>query len=113
MKATINQTIGNTVAKYRKSCGMTQEQLAERLNLSLDAVSRLERGGIGWTVERLLELADIFNCDTVDLLQEGSTRVRDQAVQLEALLRRLDEPERVELLNLIRQMVAWKKGGDF
>ncbi|WP_371327480.1 MULTISPECIES: helix-turn-helix domain-containing protein [Neisseria] len=32
---------------------MTQAQLAERLNLSLDAISRLERGNIGLTVERI------------------------------------------------------------
>lgn len=109
MKSAINQTIGNTIAKYRKAAGLTQAQLAERLNLSLDAISRLERGNIGLTVERLMELAEILNCETMDLLHEGSTRVRDQAIQLEIMLRELEETERIELLDLVYRMIEWKK----
>lgn len=109
MKSVINQAIGSTIAKHRKAVGLTQAQLAERLDLSLDAVSRLERGNIGLTVERLIELAEIFGCETADLLNEGSTRVRDQARELENLLLELAEDERVELLWLIRQMIDWKK----
>lgn len=89
---------------------MTQAQLAERLNLSLDAVSRLERGNIALTAERLVELAEIFGCKTADLLGEGSTRACDQAVRLESLLGRLDEEERVGLLDLVGKMVDWKRG---
>lgn len=59
VKSTIKQSIGQAVAKQRKAVGLTQAQLAERLNLSLDAISRLERGNIGLTVERMVELAEI------------------------------------------------------
>lgn len=110
VKSPINQTVGRAMAKWRKVSGLTQAQLAERLNLSLDAVSRLERGNIALTVERLVELAEIFGCETADLLEEGSTRVRDQAVRLESLLERLDEEERVGLLDLVGKMVDWKRG---
>ena len=108
MKSLINQNIGCAVAKHRKAAGLTQAQLAEKLNLSLDAVSRLERGQIALTVARLVELATIFGCETVDLLEAGSTRVRDQAVQLEQLMLRLSEAERVDLLKLVEQMIDWK-----
>lgn len=108
-KEALNQSVGQAVAKYRKAVGMTQAELAERLDLSLDAVSRLERGNIGLSVARLVELAEIFGCETVDLLSDGSTRPRDQARQLEALLVQLEEHERISLLDLIRQMVAWKR----
>lgn len=109
VKSTIKQSIGQAVAKQRKAVGLTQAQLAERLNLSLDAISRLERGNIGLTVERMVELAEIFGCETADLLHEGSTRVRDQARELEDLLQELAEEERIELLSLVRQMIEWKK----
>lgn len=109
VKSPINQSIGNAIAQQRKAVGLTQTQLAERLNLSLDAVSRLERGNIGLSVERLFELAEIFDCETTDLLQTGSTLIRDQAREMEVLLRELSEQERIELLALIRQMIAWKK----
>ncbi|MDO4694359.1 MAG: helix-turn-helix transcriptional regulator [Eikenella sp.] len=59
-KEALNQSVGQAVAKYRKAVGMTQAELAERLDLSLDAVSRLERGNIGLSVARLVELGGDF-----------------------------------------------------
>ena len=99
----IRPDVGQAVAKQRKAVGLTQAQLAERLNLSLDAISRLERGNIGLTVERLVELAEIFGCETADLLHESSTRVRDQARKLEDLLQELAEEERICLPQTIRR----------
>lgn len=104
-KREINRRIGQSIAKYRKSVGMTQAELAERLDLSLDAMSRLERGGISLSVVRLLELAEIFNCETVDLLDQASSRPRDLACQLEALLGRLDDVERIKIMTIIEQLV--------
>ncbi|MCP1660864.1 helix-turn-helix domain-containing protein [Neisseria perflava] len=104
----VEKAIGQAIMKHRKAVGMTQAQLAERLDLSNDAVSRLERGNIGLSVVRLLELAEIFGCDAADLLNDGSRRVRDQAGQVLNLLEKLDEGERVGLLRILEQMVAWK-----
>lgn len=62
-----------------------------------------------WRWNELVELAEIFGCETADLLHEGSTRVRDQVRELEDLLQELAEEERIELLSLVRQMIEWKK----
>lgn len=102
------KAIGRAIAKYRRAAGMTQAQLAERLDLSNDAVSRLERGNIALSVTRLVELAEIFGCEATDLLTDGSTRSTDQARQLAGLLEKLDEEDRMILMNLVEQMVAWK-----
>ena len=108
-KDLISENIGTAIAKHRKAIGMTQAELAERLDLSIDAVSRLELGNIGLSVLRLFELAEIFGCETVDLLESGSSRPRDQARQLEALLSRVDENKRFELLRLVEQIVVWSQ----
>lgn len=105
----INQNIGAAIAKQRKACGMTQAQLAECLELSIDAISRLERGNIALSVARLVELAEIFNCETIDLLDEASNRPRDQARKLEVLLAQLDDFKRQDLLKLIEKMIEWGK----
>ena len=44
---------GAVIAKYRKAAGITQAELAEKLELSNDAVSRLERGHIALSVSRM------------------------------------------------------------
>lgn len=107
-KQLISRNIGQSIARHRKASGLTQAELAERLDLSLDAVSRLERGQIGLSVLRLFELAEIFGCESLDLLDEASSRPRDQARQLERLLNRLEGEDRVWLLKMIEDLVEWK-----
>lgn len=107
-KELISRHIGQAIAKQRKAVGMTQAELAERLDLTIDAVSRLERGNVGLSVLRLLELAEIFGCETADLLESGSSRARDQARQIELMLDKLNDAERLKLVQLIGQLVEWK-----
>ena len=38
----MNETIGSRISKYRKEKGMTQEELASRLGVSSQAVSKWE-----------------------------------------------------------------------
>ena len=38
--------IGQKIRKFRKGCGLSQEQLAEKLNVSRQAVSKWEMGTI-------------------------------------------------------------------
>ncbi|UOO82970.1 helix-turn-helix domain-containing protein [Uruburuella testudinis] len=100
--------IGAMIAKYRKAAGITQAELAEKLELSNDAISRLERGHISLTVSRLFELAEIFECDAADLLNASSHRIQDHERRLMAMLNKLEARERVMLLGLIEQLIHWK-----
>ncbi|MFZ7235044.1 helix-turn-helix domain-containing protein [Avibacterium avium] len=101
-------SVGQTIAKYRQAVGLTQAQLAEILEISNDAVSRMERGKSVPNILRLLELSEIFHCEIADLLTNSSNRSMDQARQLEQLLKGLDGYERAELLNLVERMLKWK-----
>ena len=37
------RSIGVTISKFRKKCGLTQSQLAEKLNISQSYISRIEK----------------------------------------------------------------------
>ncbi|WP_163571098.1 helix-turn-helix domain-containing protein, partial [Klebsiella pneumoniae] len=52
--------VGRAIARNRIASNLTQEQVAERLGIGNEAVSRMERGVVMPTVARLAELADIF-----------------------------------------------------
>ncbi|MBR2731020.1 MAG: helix-turn-helix transcriptional regulator, partial [Clostridia bacterium] len=39
-------TIGERIAQFRKDAGLSQEQLAERLGVSRQSVSKWETGGV-------------------------------------------------------------------
>lgn len=103
------RTIGQAIAKYRRAVGMTQAELAEKLDISNDAVSRMERGKSVPSVLRLLELSEIFHCEVADLITLSSNRSMDQARKLELLLIGLDGYERAELINIIERMLNWKQ----
>ena len=96
--------VGRAIAKQRVTSGLTQEQVAERLGIGLEAVSRMERGVVIPTVIRLFELADIFACDAADLLTEASSRSSDQASHLDRLMSRLSTADRTMLLEVFERL---------
>jgi len=67
------KSIGDSIAKLRKKQGMTQAQLAERLNISDKTVSRWENG-LGYPeVTQFPVLASVFGV-SVDYLMTGERR---------------------------------------
>ena len=56
-------------------------------------------------VERLVELASIFGCETADLLTEGSSRPEDQARRLQGLLSTLNLDDRALVLEFVERLV--------
>ncbi|MBO4509867.1 MAG: helix-turn-helix transcriptional regulator, partial [Lachnospiraceae bacterium] len=60
-------SIGTTIAKKRKALGFTQKELADRLKVSFQAISKWEKGISNPDVELLPALAEILGT-TVDAL---------------------------------------------
>ena len=63
-------TIGERIAEERKKKGMTQEDMAEKLNLSRQAISKWESGSSFPDTENLLKLSFLFSV-SVDYLLKG------------------------------------------
>ena len=62
--------IGKTIKQLRKEHNLTQEKLAEKLNVSAQAVSKWENGSNMPDITLLVDIADCFNV-TVDELLKG------------------------------------------
>lgn len=62
--------IGKTIKQLRKEHNLTQEKLAEKLNVSAQAVSKWENGSNMPDITLLVDIADCFNI-TVDELLKG------------------------------------------
>ena len=61
------QVIGDNIAKWRKEQGITQDQLAEKLSVSAQAVSKWENGVSLPDITLLPQLASLFKV-TLDQL---------------------------------------------
>lgn len=64
--------IGHYIQHLRKAAGMTQKELAEKLNISFQAVSKWENGDSLPDTGILLELCDVLNTTADKLLNGGS-----------------------------------------
>ena len=64
---------GDNLQYYRKQNNMTQEQLAERLEVSRQTVSKWEAGTSYAEMEKLLQLCDLFSCELDTLLRKNAS----------------------------------------
>lgn len=69
----VNPKIRTRIAELRKQSGMTQAQLAEYLDMTIDGLANWERGRISFRhLETIIKLCDLFNCPPHDLLEDCS-----------------------------------------
>lgn len=62
--------LGQNLQFLRKNNGMTQENLAQRMGVSRQTVSKWESGEASPELTKLLELGDVFSCKLDTLLRE-------------------------------------------
>ena len=65
------KTMGSFIAVLRKSQGMTQQELADRLNVSSKAVSRWERDESAPDISLIPAIAEVFDVTCDELLKGG------------------------------------------
>lgn len=60
-------SIGEKIRKYRKARGMTQEELAEKTELSTNFIGSIERAEKNLTLANLINIANVLDV-TADML---------------------------------------------
>lgn len=66
--------IGRNIHRLRKASGMTQEQLAEKVNRSTGTISHIETGTSTLGIELLFTMANLFSVSVNDIVYpENST----------------------------------------
>ena len=59
--------LGKNFAKYRQKKGLSQEKLAEIVNLSREYITRVERGQKNISLKKLFAIADALEVDFSNL----------------------------------------------
>ena len=94
------KSIGRVLTQRRESTGLTQEQVAEVLQIGTEAVSRMERGITMPTIQRMAELADIYGCGIEELVIATS----DQAELISQILHTLPEADRAMIVEVVQKI---------
>ncbi|MBF4798359.1 MULTISPECIES: helix-turn-helix domain-containing protein [Aeromonas] len=100
------KSVGKAIGRQRQQAGLTQEQVAEHLDIGMEAVSRMERGKVVPTVVRLAELAQLFECELADFLRETSNRPTEQGIVLSQQLAKLKAADRELVLEVVDKLVV-------
>ena len=86
------QTIGQTIKNLRKNRGLTQEELAEQLNVTAQAVSKWENGTGLPDISQVVPLSNVF-CVPTDVLFGTQNVNRDEEV--ERIIEEASAPQRL------------------
>ncbi|EJD0673918.1 helix-turn-helix transcriptional regulator [Vibrio vulnificus] len=68
MNTKLAEAVGQRIVQMRRSKGLPQEKLALLAEIDRSYMSRIERGKINITLEKLYQIAGTLGCDVKELL---------------------------------------------
>ena len=99
----LEELLGARIGDLRKSRQWTQAQLAERIEVEPETISRFERGATVPSLHTLEKLAQSLKVSIGDLLVPSSTVPDDQATRISAWLSELKPADRAFVLDLLKR----------
>lgn len=99
--------VGRNIKERRSALGLTQAQLAERLGVDTETLSRFERGKHSPTLKNLVRLAGLLQTTVADLLVEKQHKPSEAATIMSAWLAPLGSEDRAFAMAMFKQCCAY------
>ncbi len=94
--------IGQNIRHYRRNQGLTQEQLAEIINISVPHMSHIETGNTKLSLSVLVNLSDALKVSVDDLLSvRSSVSMEEKYTEVIKILEECDSTELKILTDII------------
>lgn len=106
--STLAKLFGAHIRIYRNKLGLTQAELASRLNLSEEMIGKLERGSAGASFKTIEKLCNVFEVQPSDLFPSKgmSLNENDGALgEILLLLSKLNHSELVWVKGILREVI--------
>jgi transcriptional regulator with XRE-family HTH domain len=105
IKKKTNKSAGKNIRTLRHEHGWSQEDVANRLGISIPAFSKIETGVTDINLSRLEQIANIFEVSVVNLLSlEYTEEPSTQDLSLSIVQKKLVDRE-AEITNLQRKVI--------
>ena len=105
--AELQKRFGRYLREARRSRGLTQAQLADKVDRSLDMIGRLERGELAPSFETIERLCSALNLQPAELFGAQSALTMPQSQRLTealALLEQMPAEKLKQALNVLRAL---------
>ena len=96
--------LGQQIRKYRKVHGMSQEQLAEKIGISVTHMSHIETGNTKLSLQVFVDIARALDISADDLLSESTPARRDQYADIGSILDMCSVQEVKILTDMVKSM---------
>lgn len=104
------ELVGQNIAKRRKLLGLSQKELATRLDITQDALNRMEKGRIAPKMGRLEDIAAHLDCAVPFLFRRDSEALQDRAAAIADILATLPAAGQEALVNLVAEAARVMSG---
>ena len=68
-------SVNEKIPKFREAKDWSQEQMAEKLNMSLNGYAKIERGESKIYLDKLEQIAQVFDIDVIELMQSDGRNI--------------------------------------
>lgn len=104
------QEIGKRLKYCRKQCGLTQEQLGEKVNLSTTYISAVERGLYSISLTKLIDIVNCLGYSADDVLGEVLVcSNKYKASELSEMIAGLPKDEQSRILKVLETLINTAK----
>lgn len=109
-EAVLAVRLSRNIASRRRMLDLTQAQLAERLGVDTETLSRFERGKHLPSLATLERLAEQLQTTVATLLDETTPQAADDALAMTAWLMRLDDDDRAFVRDQLKRTCDYLEG---
>lgn len=109
-KTKLHQEVGARLRGLRQALALSQEELAHRIGMSVDAVSNIERGITFTTLDTLAKIAAVLNVTLAEIFTsetEGRPHLTPDLADIVARLSLQPEPVRALAKQQIEALLAF------
>lgn len=107
MKTTVKKLLGSRIKELRHGRGLSQEQLAEIVDVDTKHLSRIETGLSAPTVDRLEIIADALDVEVHSLFEFGHLDNREvQLAGIDKMLKQLDGNDLKIIYRIVRSFIG-------
>ena len=99
-----NKSVGKNIRTLRHQRGWSQEDIANRLGISIPAFSKIETGVTDINLSRLEQIANIYDVNVINLLALDATEAEPQVSHLNIAQKKIVDRE-AEIANLQRKVI--------
>jgi transcriptional regulator with XRE-family HTH domain len=104
LKKKTNKSVGKNIRTLRHQHGWSQEDVANRLGISIPAFSKIETGVTDINLSRLEQIANIYEINVVHLLALDVETIEPQISSLNIAQKKITDRE-TEIANLQRKVI--------